>query len=156
MKAEDACASAALITWCQTKARMNHLPPPNPFTFEGNVAGNWRRWIQQFRLYLNATGLDKKPQQQLCSCLLTVAGPEALELFNTFALSDADQTKIEVVISKFEEYCTPKKNVTYDSDSSSSLMNYFTSSENAFGFALYSGAICSFLERCIFDVRVIK
>ena len=82
--------------------------------FEGNVAENWRRWIQQFRLYLNATGLDKKPQQQQCSCLLTVAGPEALEIFNTFALSDTDQTKIEVVIIKFEEYCTPKKNVTYE------------------------------------------
>ena len=93
---------------------MNQLPPPNPMTFEGNVAENWSRWIQQFRLYLNATGLDKKPQQQQCSCLLTVAGPEALEIFNTFALSDTDQTKIEVVISKFEEYCTPKKNVTYE------------------------------------------
>ena len=32
----------------------------------------------------------------------------------TFALSETDQTKIEVVISKFEEYCTPKKNVTYE------------------------------------------
>ena len=93
---------------------MNQFPPPNPMTFEGNVAENWRRWIQQFRLYLNATGLDKKPQQQQCSCLLTVAGPEALEIFNTFALSDTDQTKIEVVINKFEEYCTPKKNVTYE------------------------------------------
>ena len=37
-----------------------------------------------------------------------------MEIFNTFALSDTDQTKIEVVISKFEEYCTPKKNVTYE------------------------------------------
>ena len=92
---------------------MDQLPPPNPMTFKGNVAKNWR-WIQQFRLYLNATGLEKKPQQQQCSCLLTVAGPEALEIFNTCALSDTDQTKIEVVISKFEEYCTLKKNVTYE------------------------------------------
>ena len=49
-----------------------------------------------------------------CSTLLTVAGEEALEIFNTFGLSDEDKVKIAVVIKKFEEYCTPKKNVTYE------------------------------------------
>ena len=42
-------------------------------------------------------GSRQETQQQQCSCLLTVAGSEALEIFNTFALSDADETKIEVV-----------------------------------------------------------
>ena len=67
---------------------MNQLPPPMPLSFVGNVAENWRLWIQQFRLYLNATGFDKKPAQVQCSTLLTVAGEEALEIFNTFDLSD--------------------------------------------------------------------
>ena len=93
---------------------MNQLPSLKPLSFEGNVAENWRRWIQQFRLYLNATGFDKKPAQVQCSTLLTVAGEEALEIFNTFGLADADKVKIDVVIRKFEEYCTPKKNVTYE------------------------------------------
>ena len=93
---------------------MNQLPPPKPLTFEGNVAENWKRWIQQFRLYLNAPGFDKKPQEQQCSTLLTVAGDKALEIFNTFGLSEEERVKVEVVINKFEEYCTPKKNVTYE------------------------------------------
>ena len=93
---------------------MNQLPPPKPLSFVGNVAENWRRWIQQFRLYLNATGFDKKPAQVQCSTLLTVAGEEALEIFNTFGLTDEDKVKIDVVIKKFEEYCTPKRNVTYE------------------------------------------
>ena len=93
---------------------MNQLPPPKPLSFVGNVAENWRRWIQQFRLYLNATGFDKKPTQVQCSTLLKVAGEEALEIFNTFGLSDEDKVKIDVVIKKFEEYCTPQKNVTYE------------------------------------------
>ena len=93
---------------------MNQLPLPMPLTFKGNVAENWRRWIQQFRLYLNATGFDKKPQQKQCSTLQTVAGAEALEIFNTFGLSKGELVKIEVVISKFEEFCTPKNNVTYE------------------------------------------
>ena len=78
---------------------MNQPPPPKPLTFEGNVAESWRRWIQQFGLYLNATGIDKKPSQVQCSTLLTVAGQEAVEIFNTFGLSREDAKKIDVVIS---------------------------------------------------------
>ena len=88
---------------------MDQLPPPKPLSFEGNVAENWRRWIQQFTLYLNATGFDKKPAKVQCSTLLTVAGEEALEIFNSFGLTDEDKVKIDVLITKFEEYCTPKK-----------------------------------------------
>ena len=66
------------------------------------------------RLYHNATGFDKKPVQVQCSTLLTAAGEEALEIFYTFSVSDEDKVKIDVVIKKFEEYCTPKKNVTYE------------------------------------------
>ena len=73
---------------------MNQLPPPKPLSFVGNVAENWRRWIQQFRLYLIATGFDKKPAQVQCSTLLTVAGEEALEIFNTFGLTDEDMENI--------------------------------------------------------------
>ena len=93
---------------------MNQLPPRKPLSFEGNVAENWRRWIQQFRLFLDATGFDKKPAKVQCSTLLTVAGEEALKIFNTFGLSDEDKVKIDVVIKKFEEYYTPKKNVAYE------------------------------------------
>ena len=44
--------------------------------------------------------------------MLTVAGEEALEIFNIFGLTDEDKVKIDVVIRKFEEYCMPKK--TYE------------------------------------------
>ena len=37
-----------------------------------------------------------------------------MEIFNTFGLSDEDKVKIDVVIKKFEEYCTPKTNLTYE------------------------------------------
>ena len=93
---------------------INQRPPPKPLSFEGNVAENWRRWIQQFRLYHNATGFDKKPAQVQCSTLSTVAGEDALEIFNTFGLTDADKVKIDFVFRKFKEYCTPKKHVTYE------------------------------------------
>ena len=83
---------------------MNQLPPPKPLS---GVRRKCCREIQQFRLYLNATGYDKKPAQVQCSTLqlLTVAGEEALEIFNTFGLSEEGKVKIDVVIKKFEECC---------------------------------------------------
>jgi len=76
---------------------MNQLPPPKPLTFEGNVAKNWRRWIQQFRLYRNAMGFGKKPSQVQCSTLLAAAREEAFEIFNMFGLISEKATKIEVI-----------------------------------------------------------
>ena len=37
-----------------------------------------------------------------------------MEIFKTFGLSDKERVNVEVVIKKFEEYCTPIKNVTYE------------------------------------------
>ena len=37
-----------------------------------------------------------------------------MESFNTFGFSDEDKVKINIVIKNFEDYCTPKKNVTYE------------------------------------------
>ena len=93
---------------------MEGIKPPKALSFDGNVAGNWRRWIQQFRLYLNATGRDKNSEQIQCLTLLSVAGEDAVEVYNTFVLDEAEQNKIEPLIEKFEQYCTPKKNVTFE------------------------------------------
>jgi hypothetical protein len=82
------------------------LKPPRAISFEGNVAENWRRWIQHFRLFLNATGRDKKSEEIQCSTLLAV--------YNTFVIAEGEENKIETLIKKFELYCTPKKNVTFE------------------------------------------
>ena len=80
---------------------MEGLKQPNPLPLTGNVSENWRRWIQQFRLYLNATGRDKKSEQIQCSTLLAVAGVEALEVYNTFEIPADDKDKIEPLIKQF-------------------------------------------------------
>ena len=64
------------------------------------------------KLYLTATGRDKKPEQVQCSTLLPVAGEDAIEVYNTFALTEEETNKIDVLITKFENYCTPRKNIT--------------------------------------------
>ena len=44
-----------------------------------------------------------------------MAGQDALEVFNTFTWdSNGDDKKLEKVIEKFETYCMPRKNVTWE------------------------------------------
>jgi hypothetical protein len=49
--------------------------------------------------------------------LLTLAGETAIEIYNTFTFTESEidkSDKIELLIHKFEAYCTPKKNLTYE------------------------------------------
>ena len=46
--------------------------------------------------------------------LLTVAGCGALDLYNTFVFTEEQKDKFDVVMQKFEDHCTPRKNETYE------------------------------------------
>ena len=48
--------------------------------------------------------------------LLTVIGEEAQEVFSTFTNwnAEGDEAKIEPVLTKFEEYCQPRKNIPFE------------------------------------------
>ena len=39
---------------------MDRLTPPKPLTVEGNLVENWKRWKQDFTLYLTTTEYTKK------------------------------------------------------------------------------------------------
>lgn len=75
---------------------------------------NWRRWIQQFHLYWSASEKDHKPQKLQWTLLLYCAGEQAQELFNTFTFEEGEMDKIEPLIQKFEDYCTPRTNTAYE------------------------------------------
>lgn len=91
------------------------LSTPAPLDLNGNVSDNWRKFIQRFRIYLQATEKDKKPSALQTAVFLHIAGEEAMEVYNTFTFDkEADRTDLELVISKFKDYCTPKKNVVFE------------------------------------------
>ncbi|KAG7504108.1 hypothetical protein JOB18_000611 [Solea senegalensis] len=94
---------------------METLRPPEGLKLVGNVDSNWRSFKQQFELYLSATGMDNKSGPRKIAILLTVAGPQAMEVFNTFEFERADDKEdYGKVIEKFEAYCSPKKNIVYE------------------------------------------
>lgn len=60
-------------------------------------------------------GLETKPDARKVALLLTIAGSQAIEVFNTFVLESPDDSeKLEVVLNKFDAHCSPKKNETYE------------------------------------------
>ncbi|CAM1314265.1 Uncharacterised protein r2_g2480 [Pycnogonum litorale] len=93
---------------------MDRLKTPGELNFEGgNVAQNYRVWLQRFELYSLASGLSQRDEKVQCTTFLHVAGTEAIKVFNTFDFQDVERDKMEVLKEKFSRYCEPRKNVIY-------------------------------------------
>ena len=75
----------------------------------------WRRWKQRFEVYMVASGKDTKSDEVKSAAFLHLAGPEALEVFNTFSFDNpGDAKKLDKLVEQFEAYCNPRKNVTWE------------------------------------------
>ena len=93
---------------------MDTLKPPDALELRGNIAEKWRRWKQAWTLYAKASGAVTKPEDVQCAIFLHVIGKDAIEVYNTMTIPPGDQDKIAPLIAKFEDYCSPKKNVTFE------------------------------------------
>ncbi|KAK3093011.1 hypothetical protein FSP39_010012 [Pinctada imbricata] len=96
-----------------------NLTPPGQLSLSGNLKENFRRFKQQFEIYLSATGLKSQSDDIKTNTLLHVIGPDAIEIFNTFSWTEegdsaGDNKKVDKVLAKFEKYCNPRKNVAYE------------------------------------------
>jgi translation initiation factor 4G len=87
-----------------------NLRPPERLVLEGNLKENFRKFKQQFELYLTATGVEEKEDKIKSSTLLTIIGPDALEVYNTFQWpEDGDNLKVNKILEQFEQYCNPRQ-----------------------------------------------
>lgn len=92
---------------------MAQLKPPPNLSLEGNLAENWRTWLQRYELFAVASGVAEKSEGVQCATFLHVAGEEAIKVSNTFVFADAERNKIAALTQKFREYCEPRKNMPY-------------------------------------------
>ena len=93
---------------------MDQLNKPSALSLSGNLSENWRKFIQQVEIFLQAAGKDQESDAVKIAILLNLAGPDAIELYNTFTLSDADAKKYTKVVKAFEQYCSPRKNIVFE------------------------------------------
>ena len=99
------------------------LRKPEPLSFKGNVALNWKHFVQEVEIFLAAAhgGKDDKTKAYI---FLNLAGREAIEKEKLFvyapALRTSDNTvrvpaesceNIAVLKRKFAEICDPRRNV---------------------------------------------
>ena len=90
------------------------LPPPQPLDIHDTRASEkWKRFKLAWENYARALELDKKSEAVQVATLLTVIGEEARDVFSTFKdwVLPGDKGKIKPVMTKFEAYCQPRKNV---------------------------------------------
>ncbi|XP_063839123.1 uncharacterized protein LOC135088165 [Ostrinia nubilalis] len=61
-----------------------------------------------------AIQLEKKPAKVQAATFMAVIGPDAIEIYNSFNLSDADKNNLQTIINKFVEYFAPKSNISFE------------------------------------------
>ena len=91
-------------------------PPPALEIHDTQAAEKWKRFKRAWTNYTLATGLNEKAESVQVATLLTVIGKEAREVFSTFSgwEREGDDTKIQPVLTKFEHYCQPLKNIPFE------------------------------------------
>ena len=66
-------------------------------------------------MYQAAIDADEKSEKMKVSVFSHVVGDEALQVYNKFAFdADADKMKPGEMIEKFDAYCIPERNVTFE------------------------------------------
>ena len=102
---------------------MAEFRKPDPLSFDGNVAENWRVFEQDFEVFLQAAHGNKSNKEKAYT-LLNIAGTEAIEKSRSFEYKAAvldendavitpaeSKEDVEVLKAKFSELCSPQKNV---------------------------------------------
>ncbi|KAH6929742.1 hypothetical protein HPB50_005514 [Hyalomma asiaticum] len=85
---------------------MDLVEPPPPLVLSGNTTKNWGLFKQRGRSEAAKTAL-----------LLTIAGEDALEVFNNFSFSENEsKDDYGTVTGKFEEYCRQQHNEVQSRD----------------------------------------
>lgn len=82
-----------------------------------DIAKNWDLFIQKFKLILQATASTKEPRSEGVKAvlLLSVAGNDALEVFNNFTFLEAEhKDDYTMVVWKFKEDCQEQQNEVYE------------------------------------------
>ena len=54
---------------------MEQLQQPGPLSLQGNLSENWRRWKQQFTIYVTATGKTSASDEVKFAIFLHLVGP---------------------------------------------------------------------------------
>ncbi|XP_046593873.1 uncharacterized protein K02A2.6-like [Neodiprion lecontei] len=98
----------------EENAPVHGIRPPKHLVFSNDMSNNWKNWIQQFEWYAIATQLNKKVKDVQAATFMVTIGPDAIQVFNNFNLTQIEQTDIEIIKNKFNNYFIPKINESFE------------------------------------------
>ena len=96
------------------KSKMENLNKPIPFSLEGNVEENWRKFKRQYTNFMLASGKTEESKKVQAAILQNLVGPEAIELLDTFNLTDENLEDPEKILEAFEKNCKKEINETFE------------------------------------------
>ena len=89
---------------------MNICKPPNPVSFTGNIAQNWKDFEEQLHWFLGSTEAASKSDETKIGIMLSHTGKEAREVYKTLPwAATGDDKKVDKVTKPFQDYCEPQK-----------------------------------------------
>ena len=91
------------------------IPSPLNLSDRLHQRQNWKSFRREWKFYELAAGIHKKSQEVRVTSLLNVIGKEGMDIHNTFnGGNSSDALKIDQLLQKFEERCSPARNETYE------------------------------------------
>ena len=94
-----------------------HFRPPGQLNITaGNIAENFRKWKQQLKVFMTASGADDKDDSVKKAIILNLAGEDVMEVSNHFIYAHGEnEDDPNLLLTKIEAYCSPKKSEVYES-----------------------------------------
>ncbi|GFN86919.1 hypothetical protein PoB_001342500 [Plakobranchus ocellatus] len=89
------------------------LNPPSQMIFttdDGNLSERWRVWQESIELYFDLA-MKSSTEAEKCKAVLYIIGEEGRKIHNTWTLSEEERDKVQPLLKKFKEYCTPRNNI---------------------------------------------
>ena len=108
-------SSSIAPTLSSTQIFTSNVPLPPRLELRGNLAKNWKNWLQTWKAYETITSLHLKPQDYRVATFITCIGPEALEIHSGLPFaSEAEKGRIDKVLELWNNYCVGKTNTIYE------------------------------------------
>lgn len=94
---------------------LERIPPPSRINFHTrNVSEDWKKWKEEFSLYVDLALKDKEELEKVKMFTYLISS-EGREIYNTMKWDDEEKDRaLATVIGNFDKYCQPKKNETVE------------------------------------------
>lgn len=92
----------------------DHVKPVDALLLDGNMSENWRRFKRNYDIFASAARVDTQTDEIKINTFLNAIGPDAVDLYDTFTMTEQERQNYNAVVMAFETYCNPRKNVIYE------------------------------------------